>query len=158
MGRQVAIILDEHDEVGLLEFLRSAGPIRIFESFADSIDGLEIHALPARAAGHLFFDVWPSRFAWSPEFAQTRVSPIRWYISNKSTAPILEYSRPPLAGGAGRLYWGDRFSGEPAYDRVAFGGWVDSIWRWVGRTATKSSIAGGVWVFPQAGQSLGDTG
>ena len=56
MGRQIAILLAERDEVGLLEFLRSDGLLRIFESFADSIDALEVQALPARAAGHLFFE------------------------------------------------------------------------------------------------------
>jgi len=153
-------MLGTRDEAVLLERLRDAGEIRIFESFANTAEELEVSALPLPAAGHLFFQFWPTRFSWQPEFAQTRTPSQQWYVSNKATAPLLEYSRPSLSGSsAGRLYWSDRFSGEPAYDRIAFGKWVDSIWRWTRRVSIRRNLAGAlVWVFPQAAGSASDAG
>ena len=101
---------------------------------------------------HLFFNIWPTRFPWQPEFSQTRTAPSRWYVSNTGDAPVLEYSRVPLNGlRPGRLYWADRFSGEPRYDRRAFGEWIDSVWSWVRATAKRRAFAGhAAWCFPGA--------
>ena len=105
MGRQVAVLLGPLDEAHLLERLREAGEIRIFESFSDTAERLEVSDFPPATAGHLFFRLWPTRFPWRPEFAQTRTPPREWYVSNTSTAPLLEYSRAALSGSsAGRLY------------------------------------------------------
>ncbi|HEV8550755.1 MAG TPA: hypothetical protein VGQ57_17035 [Polyangiaceae bacterium] len=156
MGRQLQVLLSVGDEERLLEFLRSKQDIRIFESFADRVGDLEVESLPKPSSGHLHFDVWPVAFPWKPEFAQTVTSPPRWYVVNKNAAPLLEYSRGPLGKlMPGRLYWADRFSGEPDYDRAAFARWVDSIWRWVRRAAKNRAFAGGpAWCFPEAAACL----
>ena len=152
MGRQLSVLLDPTDERRLLEFLHSSGDIRIFEAFADRMNDVEVSLLPPPLAGHLSFTIWPTRFLWEPEFTQTQTIPPRWYIRNDGTAPILKYSRPPLSGtDPGRLYWADRFCGEPSYDRVAFGKWVDSIWRWVRRSSSRMLFANQpVWCFAEA--------
>jgi hypothetical protein len=156
MGRQIQVLLSVGDEERLLDFLRSTHELRIFESFADRASDLEVQTLPSLSAGHLEFDLWSVAFPWEPKFGQTQTSPARWYILNKGTAPLLEYSRGTLSPRRhGRLYWADRFSGEPEYDRVAFARWVDSVWRWVRRNANNLPTAGGpAWCFPEAAAAL----
>ena len=152
MGRQLPVLLAEPDEQLLLDFLRSAGELRVFESFADTASSLEVARLPPATRGHLFFTIWPTRFTWRPEFGETRTTPPQWYISNTGVAPVLEYSRPPLNRlKCGRLYWSDRFSGEPAYDRDTFGRWIDAVWSWVRRSAQRLPVADEMgWCFPAA--------
>jgi hypothetical protein len=152
MGRQIPVVLVETDEQMFVDFLRSTGDVRVFESFADTVDALEVVGLPPPTSGHLFFNIWPTRFPWRPEFSQTRTAPSQWYVSNTGVAPVLEYSRVPLNGlRPGRLYWADRFSGEPPYDRRAFGDWIDSVWSWVRARANRTAFADHTaWCFPGA--------
>jgi len=157
VGRQLPVILDLPDEDLLLQYLRGTGPLRIFESSASSPDDLAVEGFSPEMRGHLFYDLWPSVFPWMPVFAKNVGG--EYYIRNKGTAPLLEYSRPPLAGTSpGRLYWANRFCGEPLYNTEDFGRWVDGVWRWVRRTARKPKRGpfSDVWLFPHAYGRLAD--
>jgi hypothetical protein len=153
MGRQIAVVLADEDESRLLEFLRSRATILILESFASAPQALYCEHFSATRPGHLFYDLWLTEFPWSPEFAQTLTESARWYVSNKSAAPLIEYTRfNPAIGVPGRLYWADRFLGEPAYDRISFGAHVDALWRWVRKQGRRMLLSNNsdAWCFPEA--------
>jgi hypothetical protein len=149
MGRQIQLALAPNDEPDLERFLRGCGPIKILQGFATSPEALEMSTLAdAPRETMLFF--WFTSFPWTPRFRQTETDAPVWYVENRWVAPILEYSRADEAKGwRGRLYWADRLSGEPEYDRIAFGKFVDRVWRWVRKTGTRSP-PDDTWYFPEA--------
>jgi len=148
VGRQLQLLMDASDEKNLISFLRSTASIQIFESFAPSTDELWVDGFNSSFVGHHAYVIWNQGFEWQPEYGT--VGPqaydphhIGWrYIANKSAAPILQVSRTnPISGQSGRLYWAKDFSAPNglAYDVVAFGKWVDSIWRWIRKHGNKAS-------------------
>ena len=150
MGRQLQVLLDPTDEDSLLEFLSSTVPIRIYRTFGPNPDGLWVGAF-RDVPGYSSFGLWPTSFPWRPEYIQTNTG--EYYIRNAGAAPVLEYSRAPVTlDNPGRLYWAKDLSGMPTYDSAAFDRWIDSVWRWVRRTAHSGSVAGlpSVWIFPAA--------
>lgn len=140
MGRQLQLATTKIDELDLLRFTQSLGPIRVFQSSAHSIEDLwidnwETGELPA--AG---LRIWPQKFAWVPEYKQTggpkcpRESAGLFYVSNTSAAPILEFSSSSLLQRRyGRIYWAKDFSAPQGlnYDVGEFERLTDSVWRWV---------------------------
>ena len=111
MGRQVAVAMRHEDEGQFLAFLRASGEIRIFRSAAPTVAELELSG-PDLGAWHQYF-IWPTQFEWRPEFKQVpEGAPVverrGWfYLSNTSTAPVLEYDRHGFdkSSAQGRLYW-----------------------------------------------------
>src|SRR4051812_48550550 len=97
MGRQLQLAATQRDALELLLFVTSLGPIRVFQTFARSIDELWIDDWQTRELPSLF-KIWPQSFPWSPEYAQTGGSKCppesagQFYISNAHTAPVLELS------------------------------------------------------------------
>jgi len=132
MGRQVEVEFSESDEAALLAFLRSSGQIQIYRSFAPSAGGLLVESFEPRGDGNWHYDIWNRAFAWEPTYSPTTTVPVKWYISNKSAAPLLEYTRHN-EHARGRIYWAKHFAAREklAYDAEAFERWYDSVVRWV---------------------------
>ncbi|MDB5353479.1 MAG: hypothetical protein JWN86_4726 [Planctomycetota bacterium] len=148
MGRQIAIVATDADEAQFLAFVRQAADVRLFGSFAPTIEGLWMQDLPPERRGHWRCNIWNTAFAWTPEYGQ--VGPqahdpdcIGWsYVSNAGAAPVVEFDRSffrPIREG--RLYWAKTFSmvGPPRYDMAAFEAWYDSLVTWVRRHGTKEA-------------------
>jgi hypothetical protein len=153
MGRQLQLATTDADEVELLRFVRSLGPIRVFRSFARSCDELWIEDWETRtiprpkfsvAAG---FYIWPQTFPWSPEYARTGGPNCRpedagqFYIANMNAAPVFDFSRSLLDEYSyGRIYWARDFSAPDGldYDAGAFARLTDSVWRWIRKVSHRS--------------------
>lgn len=155
MGRQVAVNLSEHEESEFFAFLRRSADIQIIRTFASSPTALFVDDLEPRGPDNWTYYVWNKAFAWKPSFAQTRVDLPEvdrrglHYVSNISTAPILEYSRqaPGEKAAYGRLYWGKYFSAPNGleYDVESFEAWYEKVARWLrarkaGATRSNTSL------------------
>jgi hypothetical protein len=144
MGRQLPIVATPTDERELLTFIRTLSPIRVYVSFAETIDALWIDDWEHRYIEGCGFTVWLQTFPWAPEYKQTcgpRCPADHrgfWYVSNGSAAPVIEISRP-LANSTshGRIYWARDFSAPDgvAYECARFASMVDGIWNWIRRNA-----------------------
>jgi hypothetical protein len=150
MGRQVAIDLSDQDEVEFLSFLRQSADIQIIRGFAKSPESLFVEKFEPRGAGNWDYALWNKAFPWQPTFAQTKLDLPElerrglYYVANKSTAPLLEYSRQARGPNAayGRVYWAKDFSAPSGleYDVEAFASWYESVARWLrSRSATRSN-------------------
>lgn len=161
MGRQIAIAMAPEDEAAFLAFLHSSGDVRFVGSFAPEPEQLWADEPPPAATGHYFYSIWNSRFPWQPKYG--RVGPeahdpsqIGWYyVSDTSTAPVLEWSRCDVGRRMfGRLYWD-----KPAnalYDIAEFEMWVNSVWRWVRKNARKFQTGDSMspYYFPHAERKM----
>ena len=141
MGRQIPIAMAAEDEAEMLSFLRSTGDIRFAGSFAPRKEDLWPDELPPAGTGHYFYSIWNTHFPWRPEYGQTEQSAdgsgVRsWYVSNSSSAPVLDWSRCDLERPMfGRLYWNKQANVD--YDVEEFEVWVNSIWRWIRKHGKK---------------------
>ena len=162
MGRQIAIAMTPEDEGGFLAHLRSTADVRFFGSFAPEPELLWTKEPPPPGTGHFFYGIWNANFPWQPEYG--RVGPrahdpsqIGWYfISNQSSAPVLDWSRCDLGRRMfGRLYWSKPLSA--AYDVAEFEKWVNSIWRWIRQHGRKlrAGDPGSPYCLPNAISVLG---
>lgn len=156
MGRQLQLATTDADEVELLRFIRSLGPIRVFQNSARSANELWVDDWETRkiarpkfylAAG---FHIWPQNFSWSPEYAQTGGPNCRpedagqFYIANAHTAPVFDFSRSFLdEHHYGRIYWARNFSAPDGldYDAEAFARLTDSVWRWIRKVSHRVTDA-----------------
>lgn len=164
MGRQLQVLMDTSDEELFISFLRETTNIQIIESFAPTVDELWVEEFNSRFAGHHSYDIWNRAFEWLPDYGT--VGPrahdprhIGWrYVANKSAAPLLTIRRSnPSSGESGRLYWAKDFATPhgPRYDAVAFGKWVDAIWRWIRKQGRKiSELPLSPYVLPGAAEKL----
>jgi hypothetical protein len=140
MGRQLQLATTQSDEVELLRFIRSRAPIRVFQSFAPSIDKLWVDDWETREIPTASFGIWPQIFDWSPVFEKTGgpgCPPERtgqFYIADSHYAPVFEFSRSFLDEQRfGRIYWSRDFAAprELTYDAEAFARFTESVWRWI---------------------------
>lgn len=141
MGRQLALAATPDDEVELLRFIDSVSPIRIYKTFAPSIDELWLPGCDTRGiSGWQTFHIWPVAFGWEPRYGLTGgpgCPPERagqYYVANGSAGPILELSRSLLEDrNYGRIYWARNFSAPRGltYDEAAFSTLTDQVWRWI---------------------------
>ena|SRR5258708_5019522 len=156
MGRQISLVATLEDERAFLDFLRSTGALRIFESFAPTAPELWVENFAPEFNGHIGYRIWNTAFAWEPTYLQ--VGPrahdpahIGWsYVSNASCAPVLEFDRSSPKG-PGRLYWARDFAGPDGlnYDADAFSKWVDRAFHWVrkyGRKQRQRDDLGAYWL------------
>lgn len=145
MGRQLQLATMQPDEVELLRFIDGLTPIRVFQTFAPSVDELWIPNWEHRQVSTDLY-VWPQKFAWKPEYGQTggpgcppeRAG--RSFVSNASAAPVLEFSRSYLDRQQyGRIYWARNFSAPQGmlYDAEAFAKLTDQIWRWIRKVSRR---------------------
>lgn len=143
MGRQISVAWTENDERGFLAFLLQSAEVQIFRSFANTNEELFVKEFGAREDGDWFFYIWNRSFPWKPEYAKTKADlPLDRrnlsYISNKSDAPLIEYTRHNFEPGAeqGRIYWGKDFAAPKGftYDVARFDQWYESIVRWIRKT------------------------
>ena len=132
MGRQLEVALSEEQELALLAFMRASTDVQIIRSFATTKDALFVQSFEPRGEGSYFYYLWNRSFSWEPQFSLTRTDPPSVYVSNKSAAPLLEYSRH-TQHGPGRIYWAKDFSsaGGLAYDVASFDSWYNSVTRWL---------------------------
>jgi len=137
MGRQVEASLSEGDEQALLDFLRTESSVQIIRAFSPSQDALFVDSFEPRGEGNWHYYLWNRSFNWEPRFSVTSTDPPLVYVSNKSTAPLLEYTRH-TQHGRGRIYWAKRFSAPSGllYDVAAFERWYVSVARWVKRVTS----------------------
>ena len=151
MGRQLQLAATHTDEEELLRYIHSISPIRVFQSFAHSIDELWIDDWKTQEFPAIGVYIWPQTFSWSPEYSQTggpRCPPERagrYYVSNKSAAPILELDSSFFERRQfGRIYWFKDFSAPNGldYDVEAFTELTDSVWRWIRKTGKRQPAAG----------------
>lgn len=153
MGRQIQLFLKPADENLLEGHLRGLANLRILKPFGSSPADLEVASLAAAGTESMLL-LWFTDFVWTPEYKRTSTVDAWSYVANKHVAPILEYSRVGRSPSPGRLHWGDRSSGEPGYDRIAFGRFVDRVWRWVRKTAQRHP-PDDTWSFPDAARVMG---
>jgi len=153
------------DEESFLRFLREGASIQLFESFMPMSAELAVANFADEMSGHWLYRIWNQSFPWTPQYGT--VGPraedpnmVGWaYLSNASTAPLLELSRSdPSHRRAGRLYWARNVSAPDGldYDADAFSRWVDTIWAWCRGSATKEP-RGDRWapyVFPAARRTM----
>lgn len=166
MGRQLPIIATRTDERKLLNFIRTLSPIRVYVSFAKTVDALWINDWEHRDIEECGFNVWLQSYPWAPEYKQTggaRCPMDRrglWYVSNGGAAPVFEISRPvPNSTAGGRIYWARDFSSPDglAYDSVDFASNVDRVWNWIRRSAHRRLSNGkreGPYYLPEAWSRL----
>ena len=139
MGRQIQIAATQGDEDAFLSFLRDTAAVRIFGSFAATPEALWVDTFDPNLTGHWGYSIWNTTFSWKPEYSQvTRARDPKqnghWYVRNKQTAPVIEFSRSDVAHRRyGRIYWAKEFSAPHglAYDVDAFSKWYDLIVRWI---------------------------
>lgn len=148
MGRQLQLATTDADEVEFLRFMRSLVPIRVFQDVARSTAELWIDDWETRKITAAGFQVWPQTFPWSPEYMQTGGPGCRpesagqFYIANKDSAPVFEFSRSFLDEHRyGRIYWARDFSAPDGlnYDAEAFARLTDSVWRWIRKVSHRST-------------------
>ena len=142
MGRQIAIAMAPDDETAFVAYLQSSADVRFVGSFAARPEQLWADEPPPAGTGHYHYNIWNKSFPWEPKYGQVGPqahdpSQVGWYyVSNTSTAPVLEWSRCDLSRKMfGRLYWSKLSNSN--YDMAAFDEWVSSIWRWVRKNARK---------------------
>ena len=168
MGRQLQLAATPQDEIALLRFIDSVTPIRVFQTFAPSVDELWIpdwrDALPP---GWGIFHVWPHQFPWTPEYGVTGgpgCPPERagkHYVANSSHGPVLEFSRSlPDQQRWGRLYWSGLYSApvDEEHDAAAFGKLLDAVWRWVRKNGRRQPGSAGEirpYFLPDAWETYG---
>ncbi len=152
------------DEVAFIAYLRASADVRFFGSFAPKSEQLWADEPPPAGPLHYFYGIWNRSFAWEPKYGQVGPqahdpSQIGWYyVSDKNTAPILEWSRCDLRRKMfGRLYW----SKQPhsPYDMAAFDEWVNTIWRWVRKNSRKLRPKEPMapYCFPDAEREFGES-
>ena len=130
MGRQVEVSLSEEQERELLAFLRAQANVQIIRTFSLSQAALFLDSFDPRGENNWSYYLWNRSFDWVPQYSVTRTDPPSAYVSNSSTAPLLEYSRY-TQHGPGRIYWAKNFSSpnDLTYDVAAFERWYDSVVR-----------------------------
>jgi len=151
MGKQTAIALTSADEREFLAFLRSIAEVKLLVPFAPTVDSLWVDSFDGVERSQFY--IWNTAFAWSPEYGTVTADRSGTmngyrYVSDKDTAPLLEYSRHNFQnsrGGCGRLYWSKYFSGMPAYDVLAFEKWYSAVVRWLKKGSVYDREAA-VWV------------
>jgi hypothetical protein len=141
MGRQLAIVATEQDELEFLAFLRSTARIELFESFAPTVGELRVECFASERAGHFHYQIWNSSFPWTPEYGQTKKGNLH-YVSNLGAAPILEFSRSGPGQKPGRIYWAKYFSAPNglSYDVERFEAWFNRIVRWVRKVGVRTKM------------------
>jgi len=161
MGRQIQVALLDEDEADFVAFLRSSAQIQIIESFAPTPAHLFVDRLLPREDGHWQYFIWNKAFAWEPELSfvapdAPNAGRRGWaYISNKGSAPLIEYDRHNFApkGAAGRVYWAKAFSAPlgVAYDVASFEVWYNSVVRWLRKRGRRvAEEPNGMLYLPQA--------
>ena len=154
MGRQLQLATTTKDEVELLRFISRLSPIRVLQCQARSIEELWVDdwetreiELPGFARS---FEIWPQKFAWSPEYRQTGGPDCRpehaglFYAANAHDAPVFQFTRSFLEKHSyGRIYWARDFSAPDGlnYDAEAFARLTDSVWRWIRKVGRRSPNA-----------------
>jgi len=150
VGRQLQLATTPADEIELLRFIQNVTPIKVFQSFANSIEELWIEDWEKRQIPGAGFQIWPQSFGWLPQYAQTGgpKCPLaragKFYVSNSSAAPIMEFSRSFLERRIyGRIYWAKDFSAPTGldYDVEAFAHLADLIWRWIRKVGKRRQNA-----------------
>src|SRR6185503_16503665 len=104
--------MNREDERIFLTFLRSAADIVIFVPFAPSPEELVVDDIASHQGWH--FNIWNTAFPWKPNYGTTIPSEYgpggQYYISNASTAPVIEYTRYNASQNTyGRVYWAKYF-------------------------------------------------
>ena len=149
MGKQTAIALTAADERAFLTFLRSTAEVKLILSSAPAVESLWVDSFDC-VQGWGQFRIWNTAFAWSPEYGTVTMDPSGAhngyrFVSNVSTAPLLEYTRHNFQnsrGAYGRIYWDTYYSGV-AYDSLAFSRWYSAVVRWLrknGKQAWKGAL------------------
>ena len=140
MGKQTAIALTEKDEELFLEFLHSTAPISIYRTTAHFAEDIRINMFPPRGQDEWRYLISNENFLWRPELRQIcNDAPVMqsrewYYVSDASTAPVIEYCRHRFgdANSYGRVYWA-KFIASSAlcYDVDSFDIWYTTIVKWL---------------------------
>jgi hypothetical protein len=164
MGKQIQVAMLDDDEAEFLAFVREGARIQLLRGFAPTAEQLFVESIGARSEGEWQYYVWNKAFPWEPQFsfvsADAPVTERRgWaYVSNTSTAPLVEFSRHNFdsQGVQGRMYWAKFFAAPNGlgYDVDAFGRWYDSLAYWIRRRGRRAS-PGGLLYLPSAWKKHG---
>jgi hypothetical protein len=164
MGKQTAVAMTDKDEEEFLAFLHTTGKIQLFEDFAPTQEGIWVSKFAARTEGHWGYDIWNKAFKWKPSYARVRedIPDTRrqawFYIDNKHSAPVIEYTRHNFSDktglGQGRIYWPKFFAASPDqidYDVNSFSDWYDQVVRWIRKNGKQRERgAGNPYFLPDA--------
>ena len=136
MGKQIAVVLAHEDEVNFLNYLKSCADIILIESKADTKELLYKNDFEKEFRNHYIYCIWNREFQWQPVYKQDIYG--KYYISNESDAPLIQYSRSNIEkGNYGRLYWAKYFAAPSGlnYDVDKFNKWYEQIIRWIKKNA-----------------------
>lgn len=150
MGKQTAVALTPVDERAFLDFLRSIAEIRLLVWSGPTAESLSIESFES-VLGYATFYIWNTAFTWTPEYGTVTADPSGArngyrFVSNSSTAPVLEYSRHNFTdprGAHGRVYWCKSFASIPTYDVAVFDKWYLAVVRWLrkhGKQAQRGTL------------------
>lgn len=136
MGRQIQILTTQLDNDIFRDYLITKYDCIFFQSFAQSKETLFINSFSETYRKDSTIYIYFKTFEWIPIYNQTSTKDKLFYIKNKSSAPIIEFSKTDLETGKhGRLYWSKYFSGNPEYDVVKFESIYNNIIKWVKKNA-----------------------
>jgi hypothetical protein len=142
MGRQIAVNFNDDEEIEFLQFLKENADIQLIKPFAETKEGLFVQTFESRGCGNWSYYIWNTQFSWEPEYQLTKEGSPRFYISNLSTAPVLQYTRHNFEPGRelGRIYWAKVFAAPNgvSYDLSAFEVWYNKIIKWYRKKGRKS--------------------
>jgi len=136
MGKQIAVVLAYDDEVKFLNYLKSCADITLIESKADTKELLYKSDFEKEFNNHFVYYIWNKAFQWQPIYEQDIYG--KYYISNISEAPLIEYMRSNIEKeNYGRLYWSKYFAAPNGlnYDVEKFNKWYEQIVRWIKKNA-----------------------
>ncbi len=145
MGRQIQLFTTALDNDILCDYLQRNFDCIFYQSFASSIEELSINSFNDTFRADSPIYVYFKELDWTPEFSQTSTKDRLFYITNKSTAPIIEINKTNWeTGDSGRIYWSKNFSGNPKYDIEKFERIYNEIIKWIKKNAVgqikKSSV------------------
>jgi hypothetical protein len=133
MGRQIQLCTTDSDNLRFEEYLRSNFDCIFLQPSAPSIK--EIFLQSFNRMSYPFSNqilIWNKLFPWEPEFSQDNTTSRKYYISNQSSAPLIEFSKTLGSPNEhGRLYWAKYFTSGPIkYDLNEFERFYEMVAKW----------------------------
>ena len=107
MGRQIQICSTDNDNPAFERFLKHNFNCVFFQSSAPTMEELIIESFKETSypfSSQIF--IWNKAFPWTPEYGQTKTAERKYYLTNTSNAPLVEFSKTISNHNEnGRIYW-----------------------------------------------------
>jgi hypothetical protein len=136
MGQQTQIFSTALDDKKFQEFFETNFECDFYQGFSPTKEGVLIRDFSNTLGEHNQITIYNKAFPWIPLYKQTSTKEQWYYVSNKSNAPVIEYSKTDTKNNKhGRIYWSKYFSGNPDYDVKEFEKFYGRVVRWVKKNA-----------------------